>query len=715
MKILRAHFRNFRLLRDVEIDFSTNPNKPLTVIRAENESGKTTLLLGLQWGLYGEAALPGRSGDFRLHPINWEVPGESAFTSVEVDLEVNKPRKTRRGTIIRQPEVYRVTRTVRETPDGGLWTRDSSSISLHHRTDKGWEQERFPERILAEMVSGELREVFFTDGDRALNFIEAPDPSAKRDLVEKSVRSLLGLDIIDSALTHVKTTLRRFSSEAGKVSDSDRIDGVTVELERVESEIDDHDKIISESSVSVSNIETEMEEVSKNISSALLKGDRRDLESRRARNESAYREALEAKKSSENEHSLLFRSMVFSRDLMGEPLNGAVDNLNELRAQKRFPKTSIPVLEDVLSVQQCVCGESLDSLGADSRRRREHVERMIEDTRQADDVQNELTDAYHGVRYELLREENVSWVNRSDDISDRRDDVDTRISDLGRESRELDALIAQLGDVDIAQLQNNHKKLASMRDRARDNKARSEAAKSHLESSRESLKRERDRLLREQDKGAKVRANLRAAEDVKEILERAKSRITLDELSKVSALMNTYFLEMIGADPEESSIIRRAEISENFDILVYGTGDRELRPDRDINGGSRRALTLAFVMALTKVSEVVAPNVIDTPLGMMSGYVKRAVLRSAALESSQLVLLLTRSEIAGCEDIIDEVAGKAFTLTNTGHYPRMLEYEPNSEIAQVVRCECDHRSACQICQRRDLISAGSNEIMGGRE
>ena len=61
-------------------------------------------------------------------------------------------------------------------------------------------------------------------------------------------------------------------------------------------------------------------------------------------------------------------------------------------------------------------------------------------------------------------------------------------------------------------------------------------------------------------------------------------------------------------------------------------------PDRDLNGASRRALTLAFILALTKVSEVEAPNIIDTPLGMMSGYVKRSVLMTAIRESSQLEL-----------------------------------------------------------------------------
>ena len=60
MKLLRAEFENFRLLRNLALDFSTDDAKNLTVIRAENESGKTTILTALQWALYGDDALPSK-------------------------------------------------------------------------------------------------------------------------------------------------------------------------------------------------------------------------------------------------------------------------------------------------------------------------------------------------------------------------------------------------------------------------------------------------------------------------------------------------------------------------------------------------------------------------------------------------------------------------------------------------------------------------------
>ena len=206
------------------------------------------------------------------------------------------------------------------------------------------------------------------------------------------------------------------------------------------------------------------------------------------------------------------------------------------------------------------------------------------------------------------------------------------------------------------------------------------------------------------ERGNRILAESYVIEDITSILKNTYERITKEELVKVSNLMNTYFLRMIGADPEQESQIRRTEINDSFDILVYGPHERMLDPDRDLSGAQRRALTIAFILGLTKVSEVEAPNVIDTPLGMMSGYVKTSVLLNAIQESYQLVLFLTRSEIAGCEDILDQSVGNVTTLTNTAHYPRILKNDPGMRGERVLQCHCDHRESCPLCELRTTVS-----------
>ena len=49
MRLSRVAIENFKLLEDVKLEFSTDAARPLTVIRAENGSGKTSVLYALLW------------------------------------------------------------------------------------------------------------------------------------------------------------------------------------------------------------------------------------------------------------------------------------------------------------------------------------------------------------------------------------------------------------------------------------------------------------------------------------------------------------------------------------------------------------------------------------------------------------------------------------------------------------------------------------------
>ena len=54
LKINQISFNNWRSFTNPEpIVFSTDPNKNVTLIRGDNESGKTSIFKGILWAFYG--------------------------------------------------------------------------------------------------------------------------------------------------------------------------------------------------------------------------------------------------------------------------------------------------------------------------------------------------------------------------------------------------------------------------------------------------------------------------------------------------------------------------------------------------------------------------------------------------------------------------------------------------------------------------------------
>ena len=712
MKLLRAEFHNFRLLRDLELEFSSDPVKKLTVIRAANESGKTTILHGLQWALYGEPALPGRGEGFRLHPIDWDgTEGKRVPITATVEFELTAHRRVG-GELRETRRRYRLVRSTFEDVDSQV-RRSASTVKLFALSDTGATPIDAPEALINDELPPDLREVFFTDGDRALSFIEADVAlSTKRERVQRAIRSLLGLGVIDDAIKHVRKSTAEVNKKAKQLGTGSELTRIASRLEAMEEDREKFDAELEDAKQQFGAFDEKVDEIDRKIAAALQKGDKEKL---RKDLDHAKREIkrLDAQLAAANkEHSALFRSRSIASDLLAPVLGRAFEKLEELHDQGKIPNTTIPVLQDRLAAGICICGETLKPGDPDGDKRRVHIQKLIDDSQRADEIQEIITDLYYGAKPLEARGDagTSTWLEEYRKVVERRDGIQALRDEAGRKLRALEMQIDALPDTDIQGLRETRRQYNDLRDRYLAKQSALETQLAGLRREREELEAERDRLLREQRKGARILAELEVTQDVMKVLQSAYERITNEELQKVSELMNSIFLEMIGADPEQGAIIRRAEISREFDIIVYGPNNRTLNPDRDLNGASRRALTLAFILALTKVSDVEAPNVIDTPLGMTSGFVKRSILRTAVRESAQLILFLTHDEISGCEEIIDEAAGMVFTLTNPAHYPRMLVNDPGVVERKVIRCGCDHRSECQLCQRRPDAGAGLDMV-----
>ena len=228
----------------------------------------------------------------------------------------------------------------------------------------------------------------------------------------------------------------------------------------------------------------------------------------------------------------------------------------------------------------------------------------------------------------------------SDEAFAERQTIASVYSDVGEKEAELEAKLDNIPDIDIQRLREIKQ---TYEKQLRDELIRGTEIQrdiKHMKEERLQLDKKWRSLTAKVEKGEKISRQLDVASDLRMIVEKALGRMKTVEVQSVSARMNDLFLDMIGAD-QESALITRAEITSEFSIVVYGRNDLIMDPSSDLNGASRRALTISFVLALTEISGVEAPNVIDTPLGMMSGFVKTEVVRTAADNSNQLILFLT--------------------------------------------------------------------------
>ena len=90
LKFKRIEIRNFAVFEHLEVEPSTDPEGSLTVVRAENGSGKTTFLRALLWGMYGEKALPGAKPErYSVHPAWWRPDEQGVQTTVTIEFETD--------------------------------------------------------------------------------------------------------------------------------------------------------------------------------------------------------------------------------------------------------------------------------------------------------------------------------------------------------------------------------------------------------------------------------------------------------------------------------------------------------------------------------------------------------------------------------------------------------------------------------------------------
>lgn len=699
LKFHRAKFTNFRALRNVEVSFSDASDQPLTVIRAENRSGKTTMLNALGWVLFGDTVLPDTRQRYRLHPIDWSVPDSGDHVAISGELTLTTDQEDSLTT-------YRILRSTADVITGHSWKPQPTDISLLRKDDDGWTSVNTPLDTISRLFPASLHHVFLTDGDATLTFIESTEhASQRRTRVQSAVRALLQIDLLENAYKHIKSCRQDFSADLSRTRPNSSDKQILDNMELYRAQRDQLEAQIIDLTDKYSNIELLSNDFQHRYDEAIQRagGDPARISQNRQKAKEKL-DILRVELQSTQESTADFfkyeaSATSFASRMLSDMFNSLASRLQSLEESGDIPNIVPSVINDRLRRGSCICGACLDP-GTDARNK---LEAILTSSEKQSAYSPILVSIHNDLRH--WREESdqpVGRLNLLENYEEKMLSVSDGIRDLNNQIREADK---QLDSCDLDTL----KSLRDDRDQARNEATDLLADLNQKKGELTSLKRQIDsisenhkRLISQTKRGEIAGYRLKAASDLEEVISSTISRLGSETLQKVSQQMHSIFNSMnVSAGEAGASIIQNICLSDDYDIVVMGINGRELKPSTDLSGAQKRALTLSFILSMVKVSGFEAPNIIDTPLGTQSGQFRRNMLEYTCSNSGQLILFLTKDEIVGVEDIIARYCGTYWTLTNKAQQSELVNELP-TVFKETLVCNCGIRAECDMCARKPL-------------
>ena len=384
MKLHSAHITNFKLLEDVELIFSSDPARPLTVVRAENGSGKTSILQALRWCIWGERGISQR--------MSLTSASGAAGKPVTVQVWIEFSERDRYSGA---DTTYRLTRTCQETrAEGDRFERGSERSRLLRLTDQGDSEIRDGhDAIISAMLPRKLADVFFTDGDVVQNFVTDQTERDRQEYVHEAIRHLLGFDEVELAEQRLRTISRSFRQKVSE-SGSEALRNAEIDLEKAEEDLESKKEDRTHLLQRINEVEQQIREDDRELGAIKGIGDLEAIQAQINQIGKDIKELDDHEDDIRQQMKDLLQAEELSNCLLRRHLEAGAAALAELEDRNVIPGMSVGLLHDRLELGVCICGARLN----DGDRQHAHILDLIERQRQTEPRIQRLTALRHEAR-----------------------------------------------------------------------------------------------------------------------------------------------------------------------------------------------------------------------------------------------------------------------------------------------------------------------------
>lgn len=352
MLLKRMQLTNFRQFNgSQQIEFSTDPERNVTVIMGENGSGKTTLSQAFTWCLYGDTDFSDK------FVINKKVaqnlgPNNDELVVVKITLD----HMGLEYTMIREQKYT--------TNSTGVLNRPNNHVfKIDYKNSDGQQEfvkETETDLRMKEILPKELSKYFFFDGERIGNMSKEIRKGKSQEFAE-AVKGLLGLSAFTAALDHLNgrsqtTVIKSYENDYDSKSNSkieeyrkeirkydDRLEAIELRLQEIDNEEDVAAEKVKEYETKIAE-NKDSEKYAKER--ARLKGKLESLKLSKVSNTTGVIDSFNKKGASWMATKLIF------------------DSLHELASAEKL-NTGIPdiharTIQYLINRKTCLCGNHID-------------------------------------------------------------------------------------------------------------------------------------------------------------------------------------------------------------------------------------------------------------------------------------------------------------------------------------------------------------------
>lgn len=659
MKLISLRLFNFRQFygKTPEIYFAGHQQNT-TLIYGNNGSGKTTLLNALTWILYEKFSSAFAESDQLINKraITETTEGKPVESWGELIFEHDS----------RRYQFKRVIRGYLESADSLEINYGKSELFLQVAGDDGrWRI--IPEQtddVIGKILPESLHQYFFFDGERIDQIVK----SDRRNEVADATKTLLGVKVLDRAITHLKFAKKALEEELKNLGESDLKKGLK-EKQKLEKELEEITILETELVDQLATQEKEKQTLSQqllNLSGA------EELQKLKIKLEQDERQARETLKEADKALKYLLSHQGYLIFLQ-ESIDQFISLMSQWKQQGQIP-TGIKqqFIDELLNQNCCLCGTELIpgtlshnnvQLWREKAGLADIEETSIRLETNIDNLQKQLPQFLEKLDYQqsIIQNTRLHLSQTETQLDDLKEQLRRYPSeDIQQLQKQLDTLEQNLREITLELGATRHKRDQLMNLSEEQNR---QLEKQKIKSAKQDLGKRRMMVTQE------------AIDRIGQMRDQIEDHFRLSLEQRVQEIFATISFTPYHPKLNENYELTLVETTTGVEKIVpASTGENQILSLSFIAGIVDRVREWSQQNTLMGPDSSTFPIVMDSPFGSLDEIYRRQVAISLPQLANQLIILVSKTQWRGeVEQALTPHIGKSYLL---------VYYSPKPDIEE---------------------------------